>query len=88
TCISRYSRNRAVGERLARGEELEQILTSLRMVAEGVSTTRSAYMLSQQVGVEMPITAQMYAVLFDGKPPCQAVEELLLREAKAEYWWN
>ncbi len=88
TCTSPYSRNRSVGERLARGEALEAILATTPMVAEGVPTTRSAYALSQRLGVDMPITAQMYAVLFEGRPPWHAVEELLLRDVKAEYWWN
>lgn len=88
TCTSPYSRNRAVGERLARGESLEHIMRSMSMVAEGVPTTKAAYTLSQRSGVEMPITAQMYAVLFRGKAPQHALTELLLREAKAEYWWD
>jgi len=88
TCTSRWSRNRAVGERLARGESLPQILASLSMVAEGVPTTRSAYTLSCRMGIDMPITAAMYAVLFDGKSPSAALAELLHREPKAEYWWN
>ncbi len=88
TCTSPYSRNRSVGERLAQGEKLERILATMSMVAEGVPTTLSAYELSQRTGVEMPITAQMYAVLFEGKAPRQAAEELLLRTAKAEHWWN
>ncbi len=88
TCTSPYSRNRALGERLARGEALDHIMASLSEVAEGVPTTEAAYALSQSTGVEMPITAQMYAVLFAGRSPQQAVAELLVREAKAEYWWN
>ncbi|MCS7177042.1 MAG: NAD(P)-dependent glycerol-3-phosphate dehydrogenase [Candidatus Kapabacteria bacterium] len=88
TCNSRHSRNRAVGQRLALGEPLQQILASTPMVAEGIPTTLAAYQLSLRTGVEMPITAQMYAVLFQGKPPRQAVEDLLTREVKAEYWWN
>jgi glycerol-3-phosphate dehydrogenase (NAD(P)+) len=88
TCTSRYSRNRAVGERLARGERLEHIVASTPMVAEGIPTTRSAYELARRLGVDMPITAQMYAVLFDGKHPEHALTELLLREMKPEHWWN
>jgi len=87
TCTSPYSRNRSVGERLACGERLEQILSTMSMVAEGIPTTEAAYALSQRTGVEMPITTQMHAVLFTGKAPQQALTELLLREAKAEYWW-
>src|SRR5581483_11001106 len=55
TCISRHGRNRHVGERLARGERLSAIQTSMRMVAEGVYTTRSVYRRATQMGLEMPV---------------------------------
>ncbi len=88
TCMSRYSRNRAVGERLARGEPLELILASTPMVAEGVPTARSAYELSRRAAVEMPIVEQVHAILFERKDPKVALQELLLRSAKPEYWWE
>jgi glycerol-3-phosphate dehydrogenase (NAD(P)+) len=86
TCISRHSRNRYVGEHIGRGETLEQVLANMTMVAEGVQTTRSGYELSQLHGVEMPITEQVYRVLFDNKSPSEAVGDLMGRELKPEIW--
>lgn len=86
TCTSKYSRNRFVGEKIGEGEKLDQILNGMTMVAEGVKTTQSAYYLSQRYGVEMPITKQMYEVLFNGKSPKVALLELMTREPKAEVW--
>jgi glycerol-3-phosphate dehydrogenase (NAD(P)+) len=84
TCISKHSRNRYVGEGLGRGERLEDILARMKMVAEGVKTTKNAYELSQKYPVEMPITEQMYFVLFDGKDAEQAVNDLMTRDPKHE----
>ena len=84
TCFSKWSRNRGVGERLGQGETLEQILGSMEMVAEGVRTAKSAVALSQQTGVEMPITREVFAVLYEGKSPRQAMHDLMTREAKPE----
>jgi glycerol-3-phosphate dehydrogenase (NAD(P)+) len=84
TCFSKHSRNRAVGERLAQGMSVEEALAASPMVAEGVRTTRSAYALAEKYGVEMPITQQVYGVLFDGADPEQAVARLMTRDAKAE----
>ena len=86
TCFSRHSRNRAVGERIGRGETLEQILKSMTMVAEGVATCRSAWELAVRFDVEMPITDQIYQVLFNGKSPAEAVADLMGRSLKAEIW--
>ncbi len=86
TCMSRFSRNRFVGEQIGRGKGLNEILDGMSMVAEGVKTTRSAYNLSRKYGVEMPITKQMYEVLFMGKSPKIALLELMTREPKAEVW--
>jgi len=66
TCISRHSRNRQVGLRLAEGHSLERILGEMVMVAEGVETTRGARRLAEIHGVDMPITAEVYRVLFEG----------------------
>ncbi len=85
TCISRHSRNRYVGEAIAEGRTLDEILDSMVMVAEGVRTTRSVSALSQRTGVEMPISEQMNLVLFEGKPPREAIAELMLREPKPEH---
>ena len=84
TCGSRHSRNRAVGEHIAQGWSLERIMTASPMVAEGIRTTRSACGLADRCGVEMPITRQVYSVLFEGRDPRQAVIELMTREAKPE----
>jgi glycerol-3-phosphate dehydrogenase (NAD(P)+) len=84
TCTSRHSRNRYVGEELGRGRRLDDILASMKMVAEGVRTTRAAYELAREAAVEMPITAEMYAVMFEGKDPRAAVSDLMTREPKAE----
>jgi len=86
TCTSKFSRNRFVGEKIGEGKKLTQILEEMTMVAEGVKTTHSAYNLSQKYGVEMPITKQMYRVLFEDKSPKDALFELMTREPKAEIW--
>jgi glycerol-3-phosphate dehydrogenase (NAD(P)+) len=84
TCTSSHSRNRYVGEELGRGRRLDDILASMKMVAEGVRTTKAAYELAQKTGVDMPITAEMHAVMFEGKDPRVAVCDLMTREPKAE----
>ncbi|UCC43882.1 MAG: NAD(P)-dependent glycerol-3-phosphate dehydrogenase [Candidatus Zixiibacteriota bacterium] len=86
TSSSRHSRNRMVGERVGRGEKLQDVLSEMTMVAEGVETTRSGYSLAQLHAVEMPITCEVHNVLFDGKPPREAVVDLLGRKLKAEIW--
>jgi glycerol-3-phosphate dehydrogenase (NAD(P)+) len=84
TCCSRHSRNRAVGERLGKGETLDQILASMDAVAEGVTTAESVYDLAEQKGIEMPITAEAYRVLFEQKSPAEATDALLMRPPGAE----
>lgn len=84
TCTGDLSRNRTVGMELGRGRRLDEILGGMRMVAEGVKTTLSAYQLAQQLGVAMPITEQMYRILYADKPPRQAVSELMMRQQRAE----
>lgn len=84
TCTSRHSRNRRVGEALGRGQKLADILTGMEMVAEGVETTRSAFQLARRLGVDLPITEQVYHVLFSELPPAQAVKRLMQRPRKAE----
>lgn len=84
TCTGGESRNRTVGYRLGRGESLEEILASMRMVAEGVPTTRSVADLARRKGVEMPITFAVERILFQRLPPKKALEELLSRELKPE----
>ncbi len=84
TCFSPHSRNRRVGEQLGRGRTLEEITSSMQMVAEGIPTTKSAYECARRLKVETPIIDQVYSVLYQGKPPAQALEELLNRDQKAE----
>lgn len=85
TCMSRFGRNRRVGERLAKSESLTQILASTAMVAEGVYTTRSLYERTQQMGVLMPILSEVYHVLYEGKSPHDAVASLMQRELVSEH---
>jgi glycerol-3-phosphate dehydrogenase (NAD(P)+) len=84
TCDSRHGRNRAVGERLGRGESLEAILGGMAMVAEGVSTARALVRLTRRLGVEMPIATEVARVLFRGKDPRRAVTDLMVRAPKSE----
>jgi glycerol-3-phosphate dehydrogenase (NAD(P)+) len=84
TCFSQHSRNRRVGEKLGRGETLEQILAGTHMVAEGIPTSKSAYECARRLQIETPIIDQIYSVLYEGKRPDQAMQELLGRDQKAE----
>lgn len=84
TCMSRHSRNRFVGEQIAAGRKLDEILDSMVMVAEGVRTTRSVHELAARESVDMPIAAQMHLVLFEGKEPDAAIRQLMLRDPKPE----
>jgi glycerol-3-phosphate dehydrogenase (NAD(P)+) len=84
TCVSRHGRNRHVGERLAGGEPLSDILASMRMVAEGIYTARSVHDKAAKMGISMPITSEVYRVLYEGKDPLAAVNDLMLREPKSE----
>ncbi len=85
TAFSRHSRNRGFGERLGRGETAEQIAASMQMVAEGVKTAKAAWQLARRHGVDVPITREVYAIIYEGKPPKQAVRDLMTREAKPEF---
>lgn len=84
TCTGDLSRNRTVGIELGKGRKLEEILSGMQMVAEGVKTTLSAYQLAQKLDVEVPIIEQMYQILYQDKDPHQAVSDLMLRDLKAE----
>jgi glycerol-3-phosphate dehydrogenase (NAD(P)+) len=84
TCFSRLSRNHYVGEELAKGRSLQDIRASMRMVAEGIDTTKAACQMARQYGVEMPIAAEMYQVLFEGKDPHQAMRSFFTRHPKRE----
>jgi glycerol-3-phosphate dehydrogenase (NAD(P)+) len=85
TCTGGLSRNRSVGVELGRGRRLPEILAGMHgMVAEGVFTTTAAVGLAHSRGVEMPITAQMHAILHHGKSPREALHELMTRSGKSE----
>lgn len=85
TCTGDLSRNRTVGVEIGKGRKLNDILSHMNMVAEGVKTTLSAYQLAKKMNVEVPIINQMYAVLYEEKDPRLAVNELMARELKSEY---
>jgi glycerol-3-phosphate dehydrogenase (NAD(P)+) len=84
TCTGEYSRNREVGVRLAKGQPLEEILTGLGHVAEGVFTAAEVIGRSKQLGIDMPITQEVNAVIHNGKSPREAVLDLLGRAIKSE----
>ena len=84
TCTGELSRNHRVGHELGEGRTLSDILAGMKMVAEGVHTTLAARRISRALGVEMPISEQIYQVLYRGKPPKRAVTELMSRALKAE----
>lgn len=87
TCSSRHSRNRRVGEMIGSGSTLTEINSKMKMVAEGVYTTRAAYELGKKYDVEMPITEKVFEILFNNVKPEEALKDLMLRESKSEWWW-
>ncbi len=86
TCTGDLSRNRTVGYRLGQGESLQEILSDMKAVAEGVKTTESVYELAKDRGVEMPIVEQVYGVLNNAVKPEDALGMLMLREPTSEEW--
>lgn len=84
TCTGGLSRNRRVGMALGQGKSLEAILAEMGMVAEGVLNTKSAHRLALREGVDMPIVAVMYAILYEGLAVAEAVDALMGRRLKAE----
>ena len=84
TCTGDLSRNRTVGFKLGQGMKLTDILAEMRMVAEGVKSSESVYLLARRLGVEMPIVEKTYQILHEDKPARQAVIELMARGLKAE----
>jgi glycerol-3-phosphate dehydrogenase (NAD(P)+) len=86
TAMSKNSRNRFVGEEIGKGRKLNDILSSMVMVAEGISTTRSAVRLSQKWDVDLPITKEVYEVLFLSKSPEDGIRSLMKRDLKPEIW--
>lgn len=84
TCTSMHSRNRRAGILIGQGEKLEQVVKKVGMVVEGIKTTKSAYELSKKYGVNMPITKEIYEVLYEGKDVKSSVFNLMLRDKKHE----
>ena len=84
TCASQLSRNRGVGERLGQGEKMEQILKGMEQVAEGVWTCEVALKLAKKLGIEVPLTEQVHAVIYQEKDPKQAVQDLMMRDPRVE----
>jgi glycerol-3-phosphate dehydrogenase (NAD(P)+) len=84
TCTSRHSRNHSVGERLGRGESIDAILGSMKMVAEGVWNAKVIHALERTCGVAMPITDIVYALCYEGFSAKTALEALMSRDMKAE----
>jgi glycerol-3-phosphate dehydrogenase (NAD(P)+) len=84
TCMSRHSRNRGVGERIGRGEPVDAILGSMKQVAEGVWTAKAAMQFLGDFPLELPITREVHAVLYEGKNPLEAVESLMSRPPRPE----
>ncbi len=84
TCTGELSRNRSVGMLIGKGRKLPDILSEMKMVAEGVKTAEAAYALAKKNDVEMPITEQVYRVLYENKSPKDAVMDLMTRRLKEE----
>ncbi len=82
TCYSQHSRNRGVGEKIARGQKLQEVLNSTEMVAEGVSTTKA--LCESSHNIDMPIAAELYKILFQDKEPRSALQDLMQRATKEE----
>jgi len=85
TCTGDLSRNHTVGMKLGQGKTLDDILSEMKMVAEGVKTAKSVYNLSRKVGVEMPICHAIYKILYEGISPQEASRELMARDLKKEF---
>ncbi len=85
TCTGNLSRNYSVGKQIGEGKKLEQILGDMRMVAEGVKTAKSVYNLSRRLDVEMPISHEIYHILYDDVSPKEAVYRLMTRDLKHEW---
>ncbi|MCG3174095.1 MAG: Glycerol-3-phosphate dehydrogenase [NAD(P)+] [Myxococcota bacterium] len=85
TCTGHLSRNRGVGQRLGKGDTLEQVLGDMTMVAEGVKNARSVHDLAARLGVEMPISDAVYSVIYEKKDIQQAIIDLMARQMKREH---
>lgn len=86
TCMSRHSRNRWFGEEIGKGNTPEDVINGTEMAIEGFSTTKSAYELAKKFKVEMPITKEIYDILYNKKDPAEAVKSLMTRVPKEEFY--
>jgi glycerol-3-phosphate dehydrogenase (NAD(P)+) len=84
TCTGSLSRNHTVGQKIGEGKSLHEILAEMNMVAEGVKTSKSVYNLSRKLGVDMPISHSVYAVLYEDLSPVDGVYQLMTRDLKDE----
>jgi glycerol-3-phosphate dehydrogenase (NAD(P)+) len=84
TCTGDLSRNYTVGVKIGQGMKVKEILSEMRMVAEGVKTAKSVYNLSRKLGVEMPISHEVYHILYDDASPKEAAHRLMTRDLKEE----
>ena len=84
TCSSKHSRNRYVGEEIGKGRKIDEILSEMKMVAEGVKTAKSVFQLCQKHNVDMPISCAVYNVLYNNNNPLESVSELMNRDLKSE----
>jgi glycerol-3-phosphate dehydrogenase (NAD(P)+) len=87
TCASKHSRNRRVGEMLGKGMTMEEINSTMKQVAEGVFSTQSVHGMALQLGIEMPITENMFEMIFQGRTAQEALRVLMTRQSKSEHWW-
>ena len=85
TCTGGLSRNRTVGYRLGRGESMVEIMGGARTVAEGVATVMAVHKLARGLGVEMPVSAEVYRIVAEGADPMEALDRLMTREPKPEH---
>ncbi len=84
TCVSRHSRNRKAGYLIGQGKTMQEAMDEVKMVVEGVYSAKAAARLAEKYGVSMPIVSEVNRVLFEGKDPAQAVDDLMLRESRSE----
>jgi glycerol-3-phosphate dehydrogenase (NAD(P)+) len=84
TCTGDLSRNRMVGFKIGQGMSVDEIISGMNMVAEGIKTSMSAYNLARREGIDMPIIAEVYRIIYEGKDPTRAVKDLMTRQLRAE----
>jgi len=84
TCMSKHSRNRFVGEKIGSGMKLKDVLKKMEMVAEGVETSKSVYLLAEKFNIDVPISKAVYQILFEEKDPIKITYDLMTREMKPE----